>query len=75
MCGLDAWLSGCDEADGDGMQRVNKELKRRSDVVGIFPNTAALLRLSACVLIEAHDEWLDVERRYLSEGLVRCWSP
>jgi putative transposase len=57
------------------MQRVNKELKRRSDVVGIFPNTAALLRLSACVLIEAHDEWLDVERRYLSEGLVRCWSP
>ena len=42
-------------------------VKRRTDVVGIFPNTAALLRLAACVLIEAHDEWAERDRRYLSE--------
>ena len=38
------------------IERLNKEVKRRTDVVGIFPNTGALLRLSACVLIQAHDE-------------------
>jgi putative transposase len=57
------------------IERVNKELKRRTDVVGIFPNTDALLRLSACVLIEAHDEWLDTDRRYLSEGSMALLYP
>jgi len=47
------------------LERVNREIGRRSDVVGILPNDRALVRLAASLLVEQNDEWL-VGRRYLS---------
>ena len=49
----------------NGLERINKELKRRSRVAGAFSNDESLLRLAVCIMMDINEEWV-TGRRYLS---------
>ena len=57
------------------LERLNKEIKRRSRVVGIFPNEEAAIRLCGAVVLDINDEWAATERRYFSEGSMAGLYP
>jgi hypothetical protein len=56
-------------------ERLNKEIKRRSRVVGIFPNEEAAIRLCGAVVLDINDEWASAERRYFSEASMADLYP
>ena len=53
------------------IERLNREIKRRADVVQVFPDSDSVTRLIGSVLLEQHEEWQYGERRYLSQTSLR----
>ena len=53
------------------IERLNREIKRRADVVQVFPDSESVTRLIGSVLLEQHEEWQYGERRYLSQASLR----
>ena len=73
-------LAGCADAKSimpvtNPLERLNKEVKRRADVVGIFPCEASITRLIGAVLLEANDEW-QLQHRYMQvEAMAELLAP
>ena len=60
----------------DPLERLHKEVKRRTAVVGIFPDRASLIRLAGMLLAEQDDEWAVTDRRYFTfESMARINEP
>jgi transposase-like protein len=69
---VDHWKS---ISSTNAIERVNAELDRRAKVVGIFPNTASLMRLFTAVLQDQHDEWQDGRRHFSQQSMARLLHP
>ena len=63
-------MNGSSSIATNPIERVNKEVKRRADVVGIFPNEAAIVRLVGAVLLELNDEWQLQHRHMQTEAMA-----